>query len=227
MDPLQTFEEFLATQSVEVSVLGFMLNLTMAAVLSLALGVVYRRYGRSLSNRKRFASNFVTICMTTMMIITVVKSSLALSLGLVGALSIVRFRTAIKEPEELSYLFLAIAIGLGFGAGQWGITLAGFALIVGAIVLRESARGNATNDAAYLIVQTSGDGGTTLVQMVDVLKGQCPAVSLKRYDEDESSTEAHFVVEFDDFAQLHSARDKLMELDKSIKISFLDGKSGI
>ena len=56
--------------------------------------------------------------MIVFFVILIVKSSLALSLGLVGALSIVRFRTPIKEPEELIYLFLAIAIGLGFGAGQ-------------------------------------------------------------------------------------------------------------
>ena len=67
--------------------------------------------------------------MTTMLIITIVKSSLALSLGLVGALSVVRFRTAIKEPEELSYLFFTIAIGLGFGANQTLITVIGFVLI--------------------------------------------------------------------------------------------------
>jgi hypothetical protein len=62
----------------------------------------------------------------------IVKSSLALSLGLVGALSIVRFRAAIKEPEELVYLFLIIAIGLGCGANQLIITSVGiiFALIL-------------------------------------------------------------------------------------------------
>ena len=54
--------------------------------------------------------------MTTYIVIMVVKNSLALSLGLVGALSIVRFRAAIKEPEELVYLFLIIAAGLGCGA---------------------------------------------------------------------------------------------------------------
>ncbi len=51
----------------------------------------------------------------TLLVISIVKSSLALSLGLVGALSIVRFRTAIKDPEELIYLFFSIAIGLGMG----------------------------------------------------------------------------------------------------------------
>ena len=55
----------------------------------------------------------------------IVKSSLAFSLGLVGALSIVRFRAAIKEPEELVYLFLVIATGLGLGANQTKITILG------------------------------------------------------------------------------------------------------
>ena len=70
--------------------------------------------------------------MTTMLIISIVKSSLALSLGLVGALSIIRFRAAIKEPEELVYLFLIFAIGLGCGANQLVITTVGivFALIL-------------------------------------------------------------------------------------------------
>ena len=74
--------------------------------------------------------------MTTMFIITIVKSSLALSLGLVGALSIVRFRAAIKEPEELTYLFLTIAIGLGLGADQMEITISAFMIIVLTIWLR-------------------------------------------------------------------------------------------
>tara|TARA_B100000989_G_C19426080_1_gene420817 strand:- start:18 stop:509 length:492 start_codon:yes stop_codon:yes gene_type:complete len=62
----------------------------------------------------------------------IVKNSLALSLGLVGALSIVRFRAAIKEPEELVYLFLIITSGLGCGSGQLKITIVGviFSLII-------------------------------------------------------------------------------------------------
>ena len=65
----------------------------------------------------------------------IVKSSLALSLGLVGALSIVRFRAAIKEPEELVYLFLIIAIGLGCGANQLVITVIGILISLFIIVL--------------------------------------------------------------------------------------------
>ncbi|GIS62191.1 MAG: hypothetical protein CM1200mP2_44160 [Planctomycetaceae bacterium] len=64
------------------------------------------------------ARNFPLLTMVTIGVIAVVKSSLALSLGLVGALSIVRFRAAIKEPEELVYLFLCIGVGLALGAEQ-------------------------------------------------------------------------------------------------------------
>ena len=113
----------LATRTIEqVSVWVIIYNLFLSAVLSLILGWVYTRYGSALSNRQQFSRNFLPITMTTMFIITIVKSSLALSLGLIGALSIIRFRTAIKEPEELSYLFLAIAIGMGIGANQAIIT---------------------------------------------------------------------------------------------------------
>ena len=77
----------------------------------------YKRYSQSLGGKTHIGSILPLIGLTVFLVITVVKSSLALSLGLVGALSIVRFRTPIKEPEELGYLFLTIAVGLGFGAG--------------------------------------------------------------------------------------------------------------
>ena len=101
----------------------------LTAVLAHILGLLYKQYGNSLSNRGSFGKNFVMLAVTIMLIITIVKSSLALSLGLVGALSIVRFRTAIKEPEELTFLFLNIAIGLGFGADQKLATIIGFIFI--------------------------------------------------------------------------------------------------
>jgi hypothetical protein len=74
-----------------------------------------------MNNRAHFANSFLLLGMTTCVVIIVVKYSLALSLGLVGALSIVRFRAAIKDPEELTVLFLVIAIGLSFGANQFPI----------------------------------------------------------------------------------------------------------
>jgi len=100
--------------------------------LSFLVQLFYIKYSSTLSNRKEFSKNFVILGVTTCIVIMIVKSSLALSLGLVGALSIVRFRAAIKEPEELVYLFLIIAVGLGCGANQLIITTIGilFSLII-------------------------------------------------------------------------------------------------
>ena len=81
-----------------------------------ALRIIFERNTRTLSGFTQIARILPPLAGTIFLVIVIVKSSLALSLGLVGALSIVRFRTPIKEPQELVYLFLAIGIGLGYGA---------------------------------------------------------------------------------------------------------------
>lgn len=222
MGKVQSFQEFLTTQSVQVPVLGFVFNLAMAAILAYLLSIIYTRHGKSLSNRGMFASNFMLLTMTTMLIITIVKSSLALSLGLVGALSIVRFRAAIKEPEELAYLFLAIAIGLGFGADQRIITVVAFAIIIGCIWLKNSFSKSNADQNLYLTVTSRKPNKTELNQVVDTLKKHCTAVSLKRFDETEDILEASFFVGYDDYEALTQSKVSLRNLNDSIKITFLD-----
>ncbi len=123
---------FFLNQNVQIDIPNFVLSLVCAVILSFFVQLFYIKYSSSLSNRKEFSKNFVILAVTTCIVIMIVKSSLALSLGLVGALSIVRFRAAIKEPEELVYLFLIIAIGLGCGANQLVITTVGivFSLVL-------------------------------------------------------------------------------------------------
>ena len=224
MNKFQTFQEFLATQSVQIPVLGFMLNLFLAALLAYILGRVYIRYGTSLSNRRMFGNNFVLITMTTMLMISIVKSSLALSLGLVGALSIVRFRAAIKEPEELAYLFLSIAIGLGFGADQRVITIVAFLLICAVIITRRFKHGLEENQNLYLTVTSSEPNKLGLNDIVAELKKHCRAVDIKRFDENKDILEASFLVEFDGFERLEAAKRELQKLNDSIKVTFLDNK---
>ncbi|MHB9066477.1 MAG: DUF4956 domain-containing protein [Pirellulaceae bacterium] len=101
-----------------VSALTLGAYLMLGGVLALYCRFLYRRCGASASDSDSITRIFPLLTLVTTAVIAVVKSSLALSLGLVGALSIVRFRAAIKEPEELVYLFLCIAIGLSLGAEQ-------------------------------------------------------------------------------------------------------------
>ena len=123
--------DFFLKQNVILDLNNFLISLLSATLLSFLIQVFYLRYSSTLSSKIEFSKNFVMLGITTTIVITIVKSSLALSLGLVGALSIVRFRAAIKEPEELVFLFLIIATGLGCGAGQIKITAIGivFSLI--------------------------------------------------------------------------------------------------
>lgn len=125
--------EFLFTGTDEVVALGtLMLRLVIALGLAAIVGWMFRRYGRTMENRSSLAYVFYFVILTTTLIITIVQTSLAVALGLIGALSIVRFRTPVKEPEELAYLFLSVAIGIGIGAGHSVLTAAavGFILLV-------------------------------------------------------------------------------------------------
>mgnify|MGYP001173033154 CR=1 FL=1 len=129
MDNLQNFTkgdlDFFINQNIDIGVYSFLISLICAAILSFLVQIFYLKNSSTLSDKREFSKNFVILGVTTCIVIMIVKSSLALSLGLVGALSIVRFRAAIKEPEELVYLFLIIAIGLGSGANQILITTIG------------------------------------------------------------------------------------------------------
>lgn len=224
MNKIETFEQFLTTQSVQVPILGFVFNLVLAALLSFLLSRVYVKFGNAISNRRAFGSNFVLLTTTTMLIITIVKSSLALSLGLVGALSIVRFRAAIKEPEELSYLFLTIALGLGFGADQRVLTIVAFAVIMGLIMIKNSFRANEGNPNLFLTISSDKADKIVLEDLVKTLKDYCSSIDIKRFDETKDLIEATFIVEYKDYEKLQSSKSALRKLDESMKITFLDNK---
>lgn len=222
MDGDLTFEEFVANQAANIPIGDFVINMILGAVLAALLYWVYVRYGVSLSNRKAFARNFYLITLTTLLIITVVKSSLALSLGLVGALSIVRFRTAIKEPEELTYTFLSIAIGLGLGADQRLLTIVAFAVIIIVIwAIKISAKiDNSQN--VYLSVTSQNTEQLQLDDVVEVLRKHCDSVSLKRFDDSAEFLEAVFSAYFSGYEQLEAARAELKILAPAIRITFLE-----
>jgi len=113
---------------VQIPIDSFIISILLSFFLSFLLGKLYKSKSHSISNPESLARVFPILGIATTIVITVVKSSLALSLGLVGALSIVRFRTPIKEPEELTYIFLCIGIGLATGADQYFAAIIGFLL---------------------------------------------------------------------------------------------------
>jgi len=220
---MPSWEEFLAGQTIDIAIGSLLVNLVMAAIFAFVLSQVYIRYGNSLSNRRMFARDFVLLIMITTLVITIIKSSLALSLGLVGALSIVRFRAAIKEPEELTYLFFAIALGLGLGADQRLATVVTFIAIIIIIVLRKKLFHKLRKSQnLHLSISSYNPGKIELAQIVAILDNHCESVNMTRFDETSEVLEASFLVEFKDYGQLEKAKEELRKLSESVKVTFLD-----
>lgn len=194
-----------------LSLVDFIINLILTALLTFLIGLLFDRYSKVLSNRKAMIKTFVLVGMTTMLIISIVKSSVALSLGLVGALSIVRFRTAIKEPEELAYFFMCISIGLGMGANEKWITIAGFIILALAIIFLGSKK--VVSSTQNLIIRTQKKIPET--EMLQLLESQTQSLDLRRYDQNKDYSEFAFILEF-------SSVDKLMELKKMLEDKYED-----
>ena len=130
------FNDFFFNQNIEIDFFNFFIAIFLSLILSLMVKFTYKKVGRALNDKDYFSDTFIPLCMITTLVITVIKFSLALSLGLVGALSIVRFRAAIKEPEELVYLFFVISIGLANGANQFVLSVIATLLIISFLLLR-------------------------------------------------------------------------------------------
>lgn len=224
MDKLESAIHFLwRNDHVEstVDLLPFVVNLLIAGLLATIVAIVYVRFGTSLNNRRAFSRNFVLVAMTTMFIITVVKSSIAISLGLVGALSIVRFRTAVKDPEELAFMFIAIAIGLGLGAGQRVLSIVATAMIVGMFIVKMRVRPVETQNL-FMVISSQSPEENELQLVTETLKEHCSAVSLKRFDESKDHFEASFLVEFDGFDKLNDAKGSVRRINETAKVTILD-----
>ena len=223
MNDFPSFQQFLETTSAQIPTTSFLANIIFASILAWSLGIFYIKYGRSLSNRSSFSRNFVPLALITTLIISVIKSSLALSLGLVGALSIVRFRVAIKEPEEIIYLFLCIALGLGFGADQGIITFLALLIFFIVISIMDFGKQHTVNDEnLHLVISSLSPSSDLFESVILKLNEHCDEVLLKRMDDSKDNFEASFFVVFQSSESLKDLRKDLREMDKTIKLTFFD-----
>ena len=198
------------------------INLIIAAILALILERVFVSYSQTINNKKVFSKNFILIATTTAFIISIVKSSLALSLGLVGALSIIRFRTAIKEPEEISYLFICIGIGLGLGAGYKLITIMGIGIIISLILIKEILFKNkeVANESIYLTLSLKGKLDTN--QILTICKENCSSVYLRDFDLLVDSSQIGLIVNFDDENKINKIIDEIKLVNNQIEINLIN-----
>jgi uncharacterized membrane protein YhiD involved in acid resistance len=210
------------------SFVNYLINIVLCAILLYILSRVYVKFGRSLSNRYQLSKVLIIVGVTTFIIISIVKSSLALSLGLVGALSIIRFRTAIKEPEELGYFFMAIAIGLGFGANQLLPTMIG-AIVLFLIIFLAGRGSTKSMSSQNLLVSKSamqGDDRSTIQKnIMDILAHNSSRTELIRMNLNEDQLDYNFLVVLKDVNSINNITNNLTKLDGKMSITFIDSQN--
>ncbi|GIP42488.1 DUF4956 domain-containing protein [Paenibacillus sp. J45TS6] len=121
--------ELLYGSTADVTTTQLLGNTLVALALSLIVFITYRFTYGSILYSKKFNISLIMLTLITTVIMSIIGGNIALSLGMVGALSIVRFRTAVKDPRDTAYIFWTIAIGLGAGSGSLAITIIGTVII--------------------------------------------------------------------------------------------------
>ncbi len=146
---------FLQSSITSFSLTDVVLTILVAFLISLFIYFVYKRTFSGVLYSKNFNVSLMAMSLITALVIMGVTSNIILSLGMVGALSIVRFRTPIKDPIDIVYLFWAISVGIVTGAGLYMLAIFG-SLVIGLLLLIFSSR--TVSDIPYLIVANCADG---------------------------------------------------------------------
>ena len=169
-------------------------DMALALVLSFCLGLfiffVYKKTYAGVMFSQAFGGTLIAMTMITTMVILAVTSNVVLSLGMVGALSIVRFRTAIKEPMDIAFLFWAIAGDIVLAAGMIPLAIVG-SIIIGVIMILFC---NRKSSQKPFIAVVSCDNGETEKKVADYLKQNADKVTVKSKSAQKDSIELTYEV---------------------------------
>ena len=150
---MTTFQDIFKSSFLErldsVSLLDIAIALALAFFLGLFIFLIYKRSYSGVMYSSSFGVTLIALTLITTLLILAVTSNIVLSLGMVGALSIVRFRTAVKEPMDIVFLFWSIAVGIVLAAGLIPLAVLG-SLFIGAVLLVFSRQKN--GESPYILV---------------------------------------------------------------------------
>ena len=193
-----TFQDIFKSSFLEniahISLLDMLLALILAFLLGLFLFFIYKQSYSGVMYSASFGVTLIALALITTLLMMTVMSNVVLSLGMVGALSIVRFRTAIKEPMDIAFLFWAIAIGIVLAAGLIPLAVFG-SIFIGIVLLAFSKK--KTVDAPYILV-VHCENGEIEIQARRFVQSQVQRLSLKSKSVDGGCVELNYEVRLKD-----------------------------
>ncbi len=173
-----------------ISMLDMAISLVLAFLLGLFIFFIYKKSYSGVMYSASFGVTLIALSLITTVLIMTVVSNVVLSLGMVGALSIVRFRTAIKEPMDIAFLFWAIAVGIVLAAGLIPLAVFGSAFIGAVLVVFSKKK---TRDSPYILVVHCEN--SSIEQQVRVFVGsQVKRLNLKSKSVDNGCVELNYEI---------------------------------
>lgn len=136
------------------TVFSILLNMLLSLVIGMLIYYIYRKYFQGVIFSRSFSITLVGMTVLSCMVTLAISTNIVISLGMVGALSIVRYRTAVKEPLDLLYLFWAITSGITLGAGMYMLAVIGALFMIA--LIRMFALRFRQNECYMLILHTEG-----------------------------------------------------------------------
>lgn len=202
LNNFNNLEQFFFNYNVEINYTNFLIAIIFSTILAYLIKVTYIKTSNSLNDKQHFTDIFIPLAIVTTLVITVIKFSLALSLGLVGALSIVRFRAAIKEPEELVYLFFIIGVGLANGANQYLLASIASFLIISILFIRKlifdkNIKNNITGTSTNILQIQSNKKNFNFEKIINELTKNVNYLRLKSLTSDKDGSQYNFWFDVD------------------------------
>lgn len=155
----------------------FVFSLGLLIFITIAIQKLYIKKGQTIGDKKYFASFFIIWSIAIFLIISVIKSSIVLSLGMVGALSIVRFRNAIKDTEQIMYLLLLIGFSMALASNQYLYTMIVFGFILFFIYFRDLKKQNQVHSQFLYVKCENKDQLKEIVEFVCLKNNQIVSIN--------------------------------------------------
>lgn len=200
-----------------VSILDMALALILAFGIGLFIFFVYKKTYQGVMYSSSFGTTLVALTLITTVVILAVTSNVVLSLGMVGALSIVRFRTAIKEPLDIAFLFWSIAVGIVLAAGMIPLAVIG-SVMIGIILLVFVNKKSHCNP--YIIVLSCADSSSEK-KAVDFLQGKVQKCVVKSKTVEKGRIELNFEIRMkNDNTDFVSELSEMNGINSAVLVSY-------
>ncbi len=190
LDDLTTIFQF------DLTIDQIILNAAVAMVCGIFIMYLYRITYQGPSYSQSFAGSMVILAMLTAIVIMVIGNNLARAFGLVGAMSIIRFRTAIKDPQDIVYIFFSLAVGMAAGAGMHLVALIGTGVVGFVTYALSFSRGGAAQRREFLLQFSMNGKPGEDAPYLDTMKRYCKdhkLVNMKSLDEGETLELSYYV----------------------------------